>query len=103
MYKVFDYQCRKCGNIDEHLVNGDLLTKICSSCGEVADRIISPGHGGIHTDTSAQTWLPSALDVLVKPGDRRPETRDEYKKYMKKQGYSAIGGDVKIDGKYSMV
>ena len=100
--KIFDFECYQCGHVHEEIVDNDKDYLLCPKCGGTSRKIISIGHGGLQTDTNC-TWLDSACMTLLKPGEKPLKTRDEYKHYLKQNDVMEKGGDVRIDGKYSML
>ena len=91
---LYEYECVSCGERQE------LFFKIahcpesvkCEECGEIAVKIITAGHGAIQCDSMIDVpWLASAVDNLQPDGERRVETRGEYKQYMKDHGIIPIG------------
>jgi hypothetical protein len=101
-FKIFDFECYQCGHIHEEIVELDIKNLPCPKCNGLSRQIISLGHGGLQTDTNA-TWLDSACKVLLRPGGKPLQTRDEYKRYLKQNDIHEKGGDARIDGKYSML
>ena len=100
--KIFDFECYQCGHVHEEIIEADIKNFPCPKCGGTSRKIITLGHGGLQTDTNA-TWLPSACMTLLRPGEKPLKTRNEYKHYLKVNDVHEKGGDVRIDGKYSMV
>ena len=67
---IYEYQCLKCGNIDELIeinYNSSKFKK-CSECGGRSKRIISAG--AIHTDTPR--WINDELRGSIQGDDERP-------------------------------
>jgi putative FmdB family regulatory protein len=89
---LYTYECEKCGKeMDKVFSIKDYPRVIdCGYCGNTAKKILAAGHGGIQTDGDV-TWLPSAVKVLQRPGERPIETRTEHKAYLKSHNYSQIG------------
>ncbi len=67
---IYEYQCAKCGNIDEHIeirYNKSKFKK-CSVCGNKSKQIISAGF--IHTDEPA--WINDELRGSIQGDDEKP-------------------------------
>lgn len=67
---IYEYQCLKCGNIDELIeikYNSSKLNQ-CSECGGKSKRIISAGF--IHTETP--TWINDDLRGSIQGDDEKP-------------------------------
>lgn len=82
---LYSYECKHCRlEIDSFQRLKDFEMAVpCPQCGGMAGRVITNGHGGIQTDGDV-TWLPSAVDALQPDGERRIETRGQFKNYLKK-------------------
>jgi putative FmdB family regulatory protein len=89
---LYTYQCTKCEKeMDKVFGIKDYPREVeCIHCRHIAKKILASGHGGIQTDGDV-IWLPSAVKVLQRPGERPITTRTEHKKYLKEHGYSQVG------------
>ncbi len=98
---ISDFECPKCGYIEEVLCDSADKSKKCKECGGKAKRIIS--FGRVYTGNESAPWLKSVLEVVDKDSDKphvrefvRNPTRSNYKNWMKKEGLrpmdSNIGG-----------
>jgi len=87
MAALYTYECSNCGNIFEELTQindfDKTHTMICPKCKSIAKRIIN-NRGALRDEP---TWLPSATMVAVPDGERRPETRTEWNRFKKKEGF----------------
>lgn len=93
---LYEYQCKSCGYIFENLGRVKDKTIRCERCRKGrATRVITIGHGGIQTDTAGDKgclWLNHDTTKVLQPdGEKRIETRREYKDYLKKKNISAVG------------
>jgi len=91
---LYSFECTKCGEVQECVFKIDEcpVSIPCSQCGDVAKKILSLGHGGIQCDSINDVpWLPSALDNLQPDGEKRLESRSEWKAYLKEKGMRATG------------
>jgi len=88
---IYEYECPECGAITEDIcpMSGrkDIIT--CNECGGDAKRTMS-FRGIVNPD--APNWLGSACELLVPDGERRPETRAEYNRYLSDNGIVERGG-----------
>jgi len=89
---LYTYQCEKCNKeIDKVFpIEGRPDTIKCIHCNCNAKKILSIGHGGIQTDNDV-TWLDSACDTLLTPGEPRLTTRTEWRACLKRKGLIPIG------------
>jgi putative FmdB family regulatory protein len=81
---MYDYQCQKCGMIDEHFfsVSGKPETVPCL-CGGTAHKILSASMV-IGDDMPAWMRHPETLGTLKCAGDKTPiTTRSEYNRFLK--------------------
>ena len=65
MFRRYDFKCTKCDTTDEHWVDSDEKFVTCLSCGETAERIISP----ISTKFKGVGW-PDADDKWARDHER---------------------------------
>jgi len=40
MYRIFDYECKKCGKIEEYLITSDKITDRCKHCNATSANLI---------------------------------------------------------------
>jgi hypothetical protein len=103
-----DFECKKCGNIFEELIQADEQERPCPRCynymaGDVmAKRIISLGR--VYSGNQDAPWIKSVLEVVDKDSKKphvqeflKNPTRSNYKKWMKGEGlrpadYTEHGG-----------
>jgi hypothetical protein len=97
-----DFECTKCGYIEEHLCDQDEHLIACTRCWEPAKRIISLGR--VYAGNQDAPWIKSVLEVVDKDSKKphvqeflKNPTRSNYKKWMKGEGlrpadYTEHGG-----------
>lgn len=87
---VYDFECTKCANIEEHIADYDRYTWFCSKCGADMVRIISVS--GPNCANEDAEWIRSVREVVDKEGGPASQrflknpTRANYKKWMKAEG-----------------
>jgi putative FmdB family regulatory protein len=85
---LYDYECPRCGKIEEHYALPDEKEMACS-CGVMARRIFSPGNKHPNEDAG---WIASVLEVVDKEGGPhcqaflKDPTRTNYRNWMKAEG-----------------
>ena len=88
----YDYECvdGQCGNIKEVIckINERPDVEHSGKCGCMMGRIIT----GTQIRRDEPTWLDSAVAVAfgTDTENRRPETRTEHERYLKKMGYAHL-------------
>jgi putative FmdB family regulatory protein len=65
MYRRYDFKCTKCDTVDEQWVDSNDKFATCLSCGETAQRIISP----ISTKFKGVGW-PDADDKWARDHEK---------------------------------
>ena len=91
---LYDFECVTCSTRQEKVFKADDCPQSipCDQCNGKAAKILVLGHGGIQCDSAIDIpWFESAVDNLQPDGERRVETRGEYKKYLKDNGMIASG------------
>jgi len=88
---LYDYQCERCGHIEEVVKTVDDRIGTCSDCGGATRRIVSVGSVEANNDDAA--WIRSITDVVDKESKAphvveflRNPTRTNYKNWMRKEG-----------------
>ena len=87
---IYEHYCHECDTITEKVCKIDERKQFvsCHKCGSHAERIISSS-GGIQRDEP--TWLESAVDNLVPDGAHKPESRTEFKRYLREHNVEQVG------------
>jgi len=88
---VYDFQCTKCGNIDERIEHYSVDYRMCKKCGATSKKIISVNGPNCANDDTG--WIKTVLEVVDKDSKaphvvefRKNPTRQNYKKWMKSEG-----------------
>jgi len=89
---LFDFECPKCGNIEERIVHHSVGFVKCSKCQKGASKkIISVSGTNCFNDDSP--WVRTVLEVVDKDSKaphvvefRKNPTRQNYKNWMKGEG-----------------
>jgi len=97
---LYDFECATCGKqVEQFLFLAELDAwpkgNKCQ-CGGTFKRVLTPGHGGVQSDTPL--WLNSQVREALQDSDRvrarleKPiETRGEWKRHLKDKGMVAVG------------
>lgn len=86
--KIFDFECPKCGTVEEHMVSyGDIV--YCEPCKCIMKKVFS----GTARKPDTAGWITSVLEVVDKDSPKphvreflKNPTRDNYKRWMKGEG-----------------
>lgn len=97
--RLYDYECRTCGSIEEKLTDSCEMVGVCP-CGGVQDRIISAS--GVYMGNEDSAWLKTVLEVVDKDSRaphvvefRKNPTRSNYKAWMKGEGLRPADSNVR--------
>ena len=85
---IYDYECKKCGLVSEHITKWNVVLNLGCTCGGDVRRIISVS--GQYCGNESPTWLRSTLNVVDKENRAshiqnfiKNPTRETYKAWMK--------------------
>ena len=97
--RLYDFECRTCGKVEERLTDHCQYIAVCE-CGGTQDRIISAS--GVYTGNLDAPWLRSVLDVVDKDSRaphvlefRKNPNRETYKAWMKGEGLRPADSNVR--------
>lgn len=91
---LYDFECVNCGLREERFYRvGDCPESVpCSRCGEIAVKVLVPGHGGIQCDSDTDVpWLNSAVQNLQPDHEKPITTRGAYNRYLKEKNIIPAG------------
>lgn len=88
---LYDYQCERCGHVEEHAMPVGERISQCTECGGASRRIISVGMVEANNDDAR--WIREVTDVVDKESKAphvveflKNPTRTNYKNWMRKEG-----------------
>ena len=86
---IYDYECSKCGEVQERYAGVDTNHLKCRKCGGNSKRIISAA--GVYMGNDDAPWLKSVREVVgneTREGREflKDPSRSNYKAWMKKKG-----------------
>lgn len=87
---IYVYKCR-CGKTMERIHKISRVPKRCRcECGWMAKKTLT--QSAVHGDTiESVKWLPSAIEVLQRDGERPITSMTEYKQYLKERKITPTG------------
>ena len=91
---LYDFECVNCGTKEERFFKIDDCPESirCLECGELAVKVLVPGHGGTFCDSETDVpWLASAVQNLQADHETPIQTRGEYNRYLKEKNIIAAG------------